>query len=59
MSEAEDWNDAGRRERLAEEVAQLEREIARATGLGGRERRAGSAVERARVNVRRRLTVVL
>lgn len=59
MSEAEEWNDAGRRESLANEIAQLEQELARATGLGGRERRVGSAVERARVNVRRRLSLVM
>jgi hypothetical protein len=59
LSEAEGWNDTGRRERLESEIAHLEQEIARATGLGGRERRAGSAVERARINVRRRLSLVM
>jgi hypothetical protein len=59
MAEAEEWNDTGRRERLANEIAQLEQELARSTGLGGRERRVGSAVERARVNVRRRLSLVM
>ena len=33
----------------------LAREIARGVGLGGRERRAGGAAERARTNVERRL----
>jgi hypothetical protein len=37
------------------ERAALEQELARAIGLGGRARRAGSATERARVNVQRRL----
>jgi hypothetical protein len=59
LAEAEEWNDAGRRDRLASEAEELEQELARATGLGGRERRVGSAVERARVNVRRRLSLVL
>ena len=33
-------------------------ELAHALGLGGRERRAGSAAERARINVQRRLREV-
>jgi hypothetical protein len=37
----------------------LTRELTRAFGLGGRARRSGSLVERARVNVRRRLTLAL
>ena len=41
--------------RLDREVEMLERELRRATGLGGRDRRAGKAAERARVNVQRRL----
>jgi hypothetical protein len=55
LAQAEAWNDAGRRDRLADEIAALEAELAGAYGLGGRERRTGSAVERARQNVRRRL----
>jgi tetratricopeptide (TPR) repeat protein len=39
--------------RLEDEIAFLTRELARAVGLGGRERRAGSAAERARLNVTR------
>jgi hypothetical protein len=34
-------------------------ELARAVGLGGRDRRAGSASERARINVQRRIRDVL
>jgi tetratricopeptide (TPR) repeat protein len=39
--------------RVESEIDFLTREIARAVGLGGRDRRAGSAVERARLNVTR------
>jgi hypothetical protein len=59
MDEASSFNDLARRERLQEEVDALTRELARAFGLGGRARRSGSLVERARVNVRRRLTLAL
>lgn len=38
---------------LEEEIDFLTRELSRAVGLGNRERRAGSAVERARLNVTR------
>lgn len=55
LDEAESWNDSGRAERAREELAFIERELTRAIGLGGRERRAGSASERARVNVQRRI----
>jgi hypothetical protein len=59
LDEAEIANDVGRRERLQDEYQQLTAELARAFGIGGRERRAGAAVERARVNVRRRLSLAL
>ncbi|HKP63811.1 MAG TPA: hypothetical protein VJV78_44055, partial [Polyangiales bacterium] len=59
LDEADAANDAGRRERLQGEYEQLCAELSRAFGLGSRERRAGSAVERARVNVRRRLSLAL
>lgn len=55
LAEAEDDHDLGRSERLREELEALEDEVARAVGLGGRTRRAGSAVERARSNVQRRI----
>ncbi len=42
-----------RAEAVAAELDFLKREIARAIGLGGRDRRAGSAAERARLNVTR------
>lgn len=55
IEEAEAHNDLSRAEAAREELEQLSSELARAFGLGGRARRAGSAVERARVNVQRRL----
>jgi predicted ATPase len=57
--EAEAWNDLGRLERAHAEIDALQRELSRAVGLGGRERRAGALAERARVNVTRRLKDVI
>jgi len=54
-AEAHDAADLGRQRLAHEEIAALERELARALGLGGRARRAGGLAERARVNARRRL----
>jgi len=59
LSEASGFNDLGRQQRLAEEVDALTSELSRGFGLGGRARRSGSAVERARINVRRRITLAL
>jgi hypothetical protein len=59
IATAESWNDAGRVARARHEVSLLEAEVKRAVGLGGRERRMGSAAERARVNVRRRIAATL
>jgi tetratricopeptide (TPR) repeat protein len=55
IEEAERHADRGRLEKLTRERAFIEQEIARAVGLGGRARKDGSATERARVNVQRRL----
>lgn len=55
LEEAESWNDAARAERLQEELRFLEQELRQALGLGGRARRAGSAAEKARINVQRRI----
>lgn len=59
MSDATACNDLGRQQRLAEEEEALMSELSRGFGLGGRARRSGSAVERARINVRRRITLAL
>ena len=54
--ELEDFHTRGDHERADEVQSKLDflrREFARAVGLGGRDRRAGSAAERARLNVTR------
>jgi predicted ATPase len=59
---AEDFSARGDRERASEaesEIEFLQRELARAVGLGGRYRRSGSAAERARLNVTRAIKVAL
>ena len=55
LAEAREHNAGGRASALAEELEFLQAELSRALGLGGRERRSGSARERARINVQRRL----
>jgi hypothetical protein len=55
IAQAEAWNDNARASLLQFELDALSRELARAFGLGGRARPLGSAVERARINVQRRL----
>jgi predicted ATPase len=60
--ELDDLLERGNHERAAEvesEIDFLVREISRAVGLGGRERRAGSAAERARLNVTRAIKAAL
>lgn len=59
QAEAERFNDPERAARAREEIAFLAQELAHGVGLGGRERRAGSAAERARLNVSRALAAVL
>ncbi|MDG2306770.1 MAG: AAA family ATPase [Candidatus Binatia bacterium] len=51
--EAEENNDIGREAALQSEIEFLAQELAQALGPGGRPRRAGSDVERARLNVTR------
>jgi hypothetical protein len=53
LEEAERFNDVERAARLREELDFIAAELSRAVGLGGRDRKAGSAAERARVNVTR------
>jgi tetratricopeptide (TPR) repeat protein len=59
VEEAESWNDPERAARAREELDFLARELAVATGLGGRDRRSASASERARVNVTRAIKAAL
>jgi tetratricopeptide (TPR) repeat protein len=53
LEEAERFHDVERAARLREELEFIGAELARAVGLGGRDRRAGNAAERARVNATR------
>jgi tetratricopeptide (TPR) repeat protein len=59
LAEAESFADTPRAERSAAEIEAITEQLAGAVGLGGRDRRAASDVERARVNVQRRLKDVL
>jgi non-specific serine/threonine protein kinase len=51
LEEAEVWGDPERTARAKEELDFLTRELAGAVGLGGRDRKAASAAEHARINV--------
>jgi non-specific serine/threonine protein kinase len=55
LAEAEDFNDTGRASRLREEMEFLTSQLASAVGLGGRDRKAASNVERARLTVTKRI----
>jgi tetratricopeptide (TPR) repeat protein len=55
IEEAEAFNDPERAARAREEMEFIAQELSAAVGLGGRDRRAASAAERARVNVTRAL----
>jgi tetratricopeptide (TPR) repeat protein len=59
LDEAESWNDPERAERARGEMDDLARELARAIGLGGRDRAAGSVSERARVSVTRAIRLAM
>jgi hypothetical protein len=55
LDDATGLGDSGRAERARAEIDAIAGELANAVGLGGRDRKAASNVERARVNVQRRL----
>jgi hypothetical protein len=59
LDEAQSWNDRARAERIEAEREALLRELAGATGLGGRVRTMGGAAERARVAVRKAIAAAL
>jgi len=59
LEEAKAWNDSERAARAKEEMDFLVEELAGAMGLRGRDRRAGSTAERARVNVTRAIKAAL
>ncbi len=53
LEQARDWADEGRAARAQDELDFIARELARAVGLGGRDRPTASQAERARQNVGR------
>lgn len=57
--EAEAMGDGEREARAREEIDALAHELARAVGLGGRDRRAAAPAERARVNVSRAIRTAI
>ena len=59
LEEAESFNDLGRIEKMQTEIDFLTQEFSHVVGLGGRPRKVGSAVERARVNVTKILKTTL
>ncbi|HEY6418371.1 MAG TPA: AAA family ATPase [Candidatus Binataceae bacterium] len=59
LVEAKARGEVARAERAENEIEALERELARALGLGGRDRRAASAAERARLNVTRSIKTAI
>lgn len=59
LRDAERNNDTGRAARAEEERQQLLEQLAGAVGLGGRDRRAASDAERARLNVTRAIKAAL
>jgi TAP-like protein len=59
LEEARELNQLELVDRLEDEIETLGRELSRAVGLGGRDRRAASAAERARINVTRAIKIAL
>jgi pimeloyl-ACP methyl ester carboxylesterase len=59
LEEARELNQLELVDRLEDEIETLGRELSRAVGLGGRDRRAASAAERARINITRAIKVAL
>ncbi len=59
LEEATRFNDPGRAGRAREEIEFIARELARAVGIGQRDRSTASGAERARVNVTRAVKAVI
>jgi hypothetical protein len=59
IEEAESWNDPERAATAQLELEALTRQLAAAVGLGGRDRPAASAAERARVSVRKAVATAI
>jgi len=59
LAEATSWADPVRAARARQEIQFLADQLAAAVGLGGRDRKTGSAAERARVNITRAIRAAL
>lgn len=59
IDESEEWGDHERASRAQAEMEMLTEELTRAVGLGGRDRKAASSAERARINVTRSIRAAL
>ena len=59
LAELRERGDHERAEEIESEISFLGNELARAVGLGGRDRRVGSAAERARLNVARAISAAI
>jgi pimeloyl-ACP methyl ester carboxylesterase len=59
LEEARELNQLELVDRLEDEIEAVGRELSRAVGLGGRDRRAASGAERARINVTRAIKIAL
>jgi tetratricopeptide (TPR) repeat protein len=59
LAEATSWADPVRAARARQEMQFLTSQLAAAVGLGGRDRKTGSAAERARVNITRAIRAAL
>jgi hypothetical protein len=59
LAEAEQWSDIGRLDLVRTERDALLNELARATGLSGRTRTAGSSQERARIAVKKAISAAI
>jgi hypothetical protein len=59
LEQAQRCSDPGRIARAEHELTFLTEELQKAVGLGGRERRAGSHAERARISITRAISVVI
>jgi non-specific serine/threonine protein kinase len=59
LEEAERFGDTAKAERAEAERSAIRDELARAVGLGGRDRKTGASAERARVNVTLRIKKAL
>ena len=59
LEEAQAFHDAGRTASAQREIAFLTHELAAGVGLGGRNRKAASAAERARINITKRIKAAI